>query len=90
MRLISFIILTVLFISPCHIASAKDTKKEMTTDEIYKNGLTAYQKKDLVTALMIWFPNAYKKNHADSQFMLGNIFLNEKAERRNVEQAIFW
>ena len=54
--------------------------------EDYDKGLEVYNKNDYATALMLWFPLA-DRGDIQAQFMLGNMYMQQKGERKDHENV---
>ena len=80
--------LLVLF-SICLSQPALAESKKTEQPEDYTRGLASYDKGDHATALLLWFPLA-EKGHADSQYMLGTMYLEQKSPSKDPAEAANW
>lgn len=71
--------------------SIQQAQKQHAVDEVdhYVKGMAAYDKQDYTTAIMYWLPLT-RSGHADSQYMLGRMYLHQTGERRNPLKAEYW
>ncbi len=71
--------------------SVQQAQKQHVIDEAddYLKGIVAYEKQDYTTAIMYWLPLT-RSGHADSQYMLGKMYLEQAGERRNPLKAEYW
>ena len=84
-RLLLIILLTCFSMS---VFSADKSKKNKPPTDFQK-GLTAYNKDDFATALMLWFPLA-EAGDAQAQFRLGKMYLDQKDQRKDPSEAASW